>query len=600
MKNPLNAASILFVALAFASLGTLNSAGQDAKITGNARVDHLLGQMTLDEKIAMIHGTGEDASTYQGQAGYMPGIERLGIPPMRFADGPPGVLTRVPSIAPTSTMGLAATFSREDARLNGAVIGREARSHGITVALQPFINIDRDLNYGRGYNTFGEDPFLTGEMGAAEVTGIQGEDVMSQAKHYVAYDTDATNVFMDDQTLHEVYVAPFAAVSKVGVSSIMCSYNKINGPYSCGNPDTLNKILKDEVGFEGFVTSDWGATHATDFINAGLDMEMSGPLRYPWRALVFCIKGPSGRPPKPDTPGGAALSACRIAGRARQPGAGILPEPWPTIDLEAACGGGSVSEETMTRAAGRVLLQMDKFGYLDGKIKLEVTPSDNSEGQEDRGADGHRRGGAAEERGRRLPLKTADLANLAMIGPGAGQTVAVGLTGEKAVGLPELEVGPLAALKKLAGDDAHVTYAVADDMDGTTIPAKYLSHFGEPGLERRVWNEEAVSIDTGDNFTKAAGTAARQPKHRVERHADGPRKRQIPSSSSDLGCCGLLKIDDQVVARNWFNWIHGEVIQAGETNIFPTTDGLDNIRAAHGPQRGPAPHFCRNESRYLE
>jgi beta-glucosidase len=117
-------------------------------------------------------------------------------------------------------------------------------------------------------------------LGAAEILGIQGEGVMSQAKHFVGYDTDATNVFIDGQTLHEVYLAPFAEASKAGVSSIMCSYNRINGPYSCGNQENLTEFLKGQIGFKGFVTSDWGATHATDFINAGLDMEMPG--RYPF------------------------------------------------------------------------------------------------------------------------------------------------------------------------------------------------------------------------------------------------------------------------------------------------------------------------------
>jgi len=134
--------------LAFTSCSCIDA--QLTAITGDARVDKLLGAMTLDEKIAMIHGAGEDASTYQGEAGYLPGIPRLGIPPMRLADGPPGVLTRVPSIALTSTMGLAATFSRDDAKANGMVIAREAKSHGVSVALQPFINIDRDFAFGRG------------------------------------------------------------------------------------------------------------------------------------------------------------------------------------------------------------------------------------------------------------------------------------------------------------------------------------------------------------------------------------------------------------------------------------------------------------------
>ena len=82
--------------------------------------------------------------------------------------------------------------------------------------------------------------------------------------------------FIDDQTLHEVYVAPFDAAVKAGVSSIMCSYNRLNGTFACGNDVTLTKILRDQIGFKGFVTSDWGATHAVNFINAGLDMEMPG------------------------------------------------------------------------------------------------------------------------------------------------------------------------------------------------------------------------------------------------------------------------------------------------------------------------------------
>jgi beta-glucosidase len=563
---------------------------QDVKVTGDARVDHLLGQMTLDEKIAMVHGTGEDNSTYQGQAGYLPGVKRLGIPAMRFADGPPGVLTRVPSIAPTSTMGLAGTFSREDARLNGAVIGREARSHGISVALQPFINIDTDLNYGRGYNTFGEDPFLTGEMGAAEITGIQGQDVMSQAKHYVAYDTDATNVFVDDQTLHEVYVAPFAAASRAGVSSIMCSYNKVNGPYSCGNPDTLKKILKDEVGFEGFVTSDWGATHATDFINAGLDMEMSGPLPVSFAGVSYFVNGPKREAVEGGKPEGRALSADGLPEEATEKRHGNdspFEEPWPATDLKKLVASGVVKEDTITRAAGRVLLQMEKFGYLDGKNKLDVTPSDNTEDAKVIEKTAIDAAVLLKNEGA-LPLKAADLESLAMIGPGAGQIVAVGLTGEKAVGLPALEVGPLAALKKLAGESAHVTYAVADDMDGTAIPAEDFSHFGEPGLERRVWNEDFVTVDGAVNFTQGAGTALPPNQSIVWTGTlNVPESGKYRIHLQLLGCYGKLKIDGQVVDKNWFNFIHGELVQAGQDGIFPTTDGLDNMRAAIELSAGP-------------
>src|SRR5579864_2688580 len=188
-------------------------------VTGDPRVDKLLSGMTLEEKVMLIHGTQEDPKAYQGQAGYLAGVPRLGIPGLRFADGPPGVLTRHPSQGETATMGVAATFSVKDAEDNGLVIGREARALGIDVALQPFVNIDRDLEFGRGYNTFGEDPFLTSEMAVGEVKGIQSQHVMAQIKHYVGYDSDAGSTYIDDQTLHEVYVAPFDAAVKADVSS---------------------------------------------------------------------------------------------------------------------------------------------------------------------------------------------------------------------------------------------------------------------------------------------------------------------------------------------------------------------------------------------
>jgi beta-glucosidase len=570
----------------------VSSAGllaQQAVITGNLRVDRLLGQMTLDEKIAMIHGTGEDASTYQGEAGYLPGVRRLGIPPMRFADGPPGVLTRVPSIAPTSTMGVAATFSREDARLNGELIGREARSHGVSVALQPFINIDRDFAFERGYNTFGEDPFLTGELGAAEITGIQQQGVMSQAKHFVGYDTNGNNVFIDDQTLHEVYASPFAAAVRAGVSSIMCSYNKINGIYSCGSPATLKKLLKDEMGFSGFVTSDWGAIHATSFINEGVDMEMPGPLPVSFAEDSFFVNGLVRQAPDSGKPDGPALTDTGRLPEEPVPTQGSYSrDPGAATDLKKLIRTGVVSEGTITRAAGRVLLQMDKFGYLDGKNKLDVTPSDNREDVKIVEKTAIDAAILLKNEDSTLPLKASDLDSLAMIGPGASQIVAVGKTVEKAVGLPKLEVGPLAALRQLAGTAAHVTFAVADDMEGVSIPAKYLSHFGEPGLERRMWNEDAVSVDPELNFTKKAGNALPANASVVWTGTlNIPEAGKYRLQLQLLGCYGKLRIDDQLVAKNWFNFIHGEVVQPGQDSLFATNDGLDNLRAEMELKAGP-------------
>src|SRR5277367_1228292 len=198
---------------AVVAFGALTSASRAQAVppekADEARIDRLLQQMTLEEKMDLIRGAVEDPAIYQGQAGYLPGVPRLHIPSLRFADGPPGLLTRVAGQAETATMGVAATFSAKDAEANGAVIGRDARSLGIDVVLQPFINIDRDITFARAYNTFGEDPMLSGAMGAAEVRGSQAQGVMAMAKHYVGYDSNGYNIFIDQQTLHEVYAAPF-------------------------------------------------------------------------------------------------------------------------------------------------------------------------------------------------------------------------------------------------------------------------------------------------------------------------------------------------------------------------------------------------------
>jgi beta-glucosidase len=547
-------------------------------VTGNARVDKLLSQMTLDEKIAMIHGDAEPPDTDQGQPGFLRGIPRLGIPFLRMADGPPGVLTRIPSTAPTSTMGLAATFSREDAEQNGVVIGRDARALGIDVVLQPFINIDRDITFGRGYNTFGEDPVLTGQIGAALVRGAQSQGVMAQAKHYVAYDGGNDNV-VDQQTLHEIYVAPFADAVAAGVSSIMCSYNKVNGPYACDNADTQNKILREEIGFLGFITSDWGATHGTAFINNGLDLEMPGTGFTP---TYFRPE-----PPPPPKPVGANFDFGDFgfggAVPEEPPPAPFdfnFPKAPPALGMLNAVKSGVVKEETITRAIGRILVQMDKFGLLDGKGKHDVTPiPEEADAQVVR-----KTGGDAavllKNDGGVLPLKAADLASLAMIGPGAGQTIAVGEPGEKALGIPARQIGAVQALRELA-PDARVIYAVADDMAGVAIPASALSHDGQPGLVRSDAKTNATQVDAQLDFTNSNGKAL--PAGSAWKWTG---TLTVPSAGAYLvnlqllGTVGSLTIDGKRVSRTGDHMgnMHGNILHAGEHNIVPTPDGLDNLR----------------------
>ena len=561
-------------------------------VTGDARVDKLLSQMTLQEKLTLIHGTHEDPAVYQGQAGYLAGIPRLGIPGLRFADGPPGVLTRHPSQGETATMGVAATFSTKTAEDNGLVIGHEDRALGIDVSLQPFVNIDRDLEFGRGYNTFGEDPFLTSEMGVAEVKGIQSQHVMAQIKHYVAYDSEATNIFVDDQTLHEVYVAPFdAAIRRADVSSIMCSYNRINGTFACGNESNLTKILRDEIGFKGFVTSDWGAVHAVKFINAGLDMEMPGePAPGGFQIPSFFDSLPVPPPPPANAMDDMMESFFGTIPEEPKPVRGNFSDFGKKEDpkkMPEALKDGTVNEGAITRAAGRVLYEIVHFGYLDGQSKHDVTAQSIEANAKIIERTGEEAAVLLKNEGDALQLKAADLDSVVLIGPTAGQIDSIGINGERSVGLPERQVGPYDALKKVTGN-ANIKFAVNDDMTGTTVPAKLLSHDGKPGLVRS--GDGADQVDATVDFT-VKGSNALKPNATVTWKGT----LTVPSAGmywiylQALGTNAEIKLDGKRLTHTgvFQGGVHGDILQANQDNTVPTTDGIDNVRRAIELTAGP-------------
>ncbi len=551
----------------------------------DARIDGLLKQMTLEEKVNLIRGNIEPADVYQGQAGFLPGVPRLGVPGLRFADGPPGLLTRVPAEAETATMGVAATWSRKAAEDNGAVIGREARSLGIDVVLQPFINIDRDITFARGYNTFGEDPFLSGAMGAAEIRGAQAQGVMAQAKHYVGYDTDGGDVTIGAQALHEVYVAPFADAVDAGVSSVMCSYNRINGPFACGNAETLKTILKGELGFKGFVTSDWGAVHSVKFINEGLDMEMPGEINpsSPFAGMMHTYFRTSAEVAKPVTKLNEAVLAGMLGGSIPEEPVtkreGSFAQDNDGSTMRDALTAGTVNEAAITAAARRVLYEIDRFGYLDGKQKHNVTAQDIEANAAVIERTAEESAVLLKNEGGILPLKGDDLRGLAMIGPTAGQVAAIGTFGERSPGIPERQVGPVDALRKLA-PDAKVVFAVDDDMTGSPIPASLLSHDGQPGLERKSGDGAALTDATLD-FTTSNGkalpantTANWSGEVSIAKEGDYWIYLQV------LGGRGEITIDGKGLGRTGaaIGTVHGDIQHASQDNGLPTTDGLDNVR----------------------
>lgn len=251
-------------------------------------------QMTQAEKIAIM--TSSTCSSYD--CFDADGVSRLEIPNFRMNDGPRGVFsTTVPAEKATTfavSMARAASFDLNLEYRVGVVLANELRALRRDIMLAPTVNTLRHPAWARAQETYGEDPVLTGEMGAAFVLGVQqdGAGMPACPKHYVGNDTDenrgggntpgAVNAIIDEQTLRENYTRPFQiAVEKSDPGCIMASYNKVNGPLATENPHILTDILRTDWGWKGFTVSDWWATgdgpgtgHGPDALNAGLDLEM--------------------------------------------------------------------------------------------------------------------------------------------------------------------------------------------------------------------------------------------------------------------------------------------------------------------------------------
>ena len=248
-------------------------------------IDKLLRKLTLDEKLAVIHG----ATLFKSGA-----VERLGIPAIATSDGPMGVRAEfmpdrwIPagnnddavSYLPCNSA-LASTWNRSLAHDMGKVLGEEARGRGKDVILAPGINIKRDPRCGRNFEYMSEDPKLTAQMAVPFVQGVQENDVAACVKHFAAnvQETDRlmVNELIDDRTLYEIYLPAFKAVVQEGKAySVMGAYNKINGTHCCENRNLLDLILRGEWGFDGTVISDWGGVHKTkEAAECSLDLEMS-------------------------------------------------------------------------------------------------------------------------------------------------------------------------------------------------------------------------------------------------------------------------------------------------------------------------------------
>ena len=269
------------------------SASADA---ARSRAAAIVAKMTLDEKIALLHGlfppraAGKTTSELIQAAGHIDGIPRLGVPLVRESDASLGVANQVEqrkgdtATALPSSLATAASFDPAIAHAGGAMIGAEARAKRFDVLLAGGIGLTRDPWNGRNFEYLGEDPLLAGEMGGAHIAGVQSNRIVSTIKHFVlnAQETgrmvldariDEASLRMSDLLAFEI------AIEKGRPGSVMCAYNKVNGDWACENRFLLTDVLKRDWGYTGWVMSDWGAVHSSaKAANAGLDQQSGQEL----------------------------------------------------------------------------------------------------------------------------------------------------------------------------------------------------------------------------------------------------------------------------------------------------------------------------------
>ena len=259
----------------------------DPAKTADQRADLVLAQMTTEEKVQLVHGTGLFGSpNSNGGSGYTPGIKRLGLPDLNFADSTVGVTGgarrgRYSTLMP-ATIAEASTWDPQVAYDYAALVGRELSAQGYNVSLAGGVNLAREPRNGRTFEYRGEDPLLAGKLVAQAIRGMQDQHVIGDLKHFALNDQEtgrqSLNVLIDYRAARESDLLAFEIAVKEGAPGmIMCAYNRVWGDYSCESAELLNRTLKQEWGFKGWVVSDWGATHSTEkAILAGLDMEQPG------------------------------------------------------------------------------------------------------------------------------------------------------------------------------------------------------------------------------------------------------------------------------------------------------------------------------------
>ncbi|MCU1492311.1 MAG: beta-glucosidase [Acidimicrobiaceae bacterium] len=428
--SPLHAHTIASVSVAGGTSCASQSFPLEPLAQAQQQAAAMVQRMTLEQEVTLMHGV-FPSTPPSGTVGSTAAIPSLGIPALTQQDGPGGVGDNVTGVTQLpAPEALAATFDPTAAQCYGQVIGDESRAKGVNLVYGPTVNIVRVPQWGRAFESLGEDPVLTGTIGSAEVQGIQNTGTMAEVKHYAVYNqevnrnTPLDNAIVDQKTLQEIYLRAWDQIMSADPAAIMCSYSTINGTDACENSALIKTHLDGTLHFPGFVGSDYEATHSTvAAANAGLDQEQPESVFF-GQALVAAVEA------------------------------------------------GQVSRATIDEAARRILTEMYRFGLFTnnttGSINNIVTnPADaqvaNQVAEESTTLLKNSAGA--------LPLSSSG-GPIAMIGPAAGSSPTTVGNGSATVTAP-YQVTPVAGLQSALGGSRQVTYTAGlpASSDFQPIPA---------------------------------------------------------------------------------------------------------------------------------
>jgi beta-glucosidase-like glycosyl hydrolase len=388
-----------------------------------SRVQQVLNTMDQSEEFTMLSGDG--GSNYIGQVAAIP---NLCIPAINMQDGPNGVGDGTGGVtAYPDGENAAATWDPTLIQQEGTAMGAEFAGKGVNVALGPTTNLVRDPRWGRTYETYGEDPYLAGQITSAEVEGLQSQDVMAMVKHAAAYDQEqypngGNNETVSQQALEELYLAPFqTAIEQADPASVMCSYAVVNSSASCQNADIQIKGLDNQANWGGFITSDWGA----DYNNvASIEGGMSVGMPFP----------------------GAIAS-----------------------DVSAALANGTLSQYTVNEAVGRILTEMFAFGMFDNPQTGSLSATVTSAAHQQTALQLSEEGTVLLKNNGILPLNPNGTESIAVIGTDGGAGVELAGGGSGTV-TSSNTIWPITGIQNAVGPNVKVTYTQGDDNGTTDIP----------------------------------------------------------------------------------------------------------------------------------